>query len=284
MKNFGNVASVFGFDDRPFKLLPDPNVIFWSPRHEHAFETLRYGLTSCAPITLLTGEIGAGKTTLLRKLMEETAEDLIIGLVSNVMGTTDQLLHWILNALDVRIESGASYVTLFQTLQDLLIEHYAAGRRVVLIFDEAQNIRSSGLEELRMLTNINSGVDELLQLILIGQPELRDTINLPELRQVKQRVAANYHLTSMGPEETTTYIRHLLRAAGGTGNEIADDAISDIFTATQGTPRLINQLCNFAMVRAATTAENPVSRKTVTDVLGDGMFLPYRLFQQEKTS
>ena len=153
---------------------------------------------------------------------------------------------------------------------------------VVLIFDEAQNIRGSGLEELRMLTNINSGVDELLQLILIGQPELRDAINRPELRQFKQRVAANYHLTAMGSEESIAYIRHLLRAAGGTGNEIADDALPDICAASQGTPRLINQLCNFAMVRAAAANENPVSRKTVTEVLGDGMFLPYRLVLQDE--
>lgn len=278
------VTLFFEMRERPFKLLPDPELILWTRQHTAAYETLKYGLESRAPITLLTGDIGAGKTILLRKLMEEATEDLVVGLVSNVIGDKDELLHWILNGLGVRVNSDASYVTLFQSLQDVLIEHYAAGRRVVLIFDEAQNIRNSGLEELRMLTNINSGQDELVQLVLIGQPELRDAIMRPELRQFMQRVAANYHLKPLDIDDTAAYVVHLLKAGGGTGQEFRAETFSVIYHATKGVPRLINQLCDFAMVRAAAAEEYPIGRETIRNILRDGVFMTCMMTLQDDAS
>lgn len=159
---------LFGLKERPFSLVPDPEFIYWSPQHRRAYSILEFGILSRAPITMLTGEIGAGKTTLLQNLLARLGNDVTVGLVSNAQGSRGELLQWVLNALDVPFSSEDTYVQNFQLLQEHLIDEYAKGRRVVLIFDEAQNISSEGLEELRMLININSNKDELVQLILVG--------------------------------------------------------------------------------------------------------------------
>ncbi len=164
-------------------------------------------------------------------------------------------------------------MTLFQLLQDFLIEEYAAGRRVILIFDEAQNLSTEGLEELRMLTNINSSKDELLQLVLVGQPELREMILRPELRQLAQRVAASFHLPTMDPADDRAFILHRLRVAGGTGEEFTDDACELVYEASHGIPRLVNQLADVSMVYAWTQESREVSRDIVELVLSEGLFL-----------
>lgn len=151
-------------------------MIYWSPSHRRAFSILEFGIMSRAPITLITGEIGAGKTTLLQALLNRIEEDVTIGLVSNAQGGRGELLQWILNSLGLPVDEDTSYVAMFQKLRDFMVEEYADGRRVILIFDEAQNLSLEGLEELRMLTNVNSNKDELVQLILVGQPELRDMV------------------------------------------------------------------------------------------------------------
>jgi len=156
----------FGFTERPFTLLPDPDFLFWSKPHRRAFSVLEYGMMTHAPITLITGEVGAGKTTLVQKMLSEVQDDITIGLISNAQGNRGELLQWVLNALAIDADYSESYVSLFQRLQDFVIEEYSQGRRVVLVIDEAQNLSAEGLEELRMLTNINANKDELLQLIL----------------------------------------------------------------------------------------------------------------------
>ena len=186
----GLYTDFFGLSERPFTLLPDPDFLYWSAQHKRAYAVLEYGIMTRAPITLITGEVGAGKTTLLQALLKSIEEDVTIGLVSNAQGGRGELVAWVLSALDVEVERGLDYVGMFRLLQEYLIDEYAAGRRVILIFDEAQNLSFEGLEELRMLTNINSNKDELLQLVLVGQPELRDMVRRPELRQFAQRVAA----------------------------------------------------------------------------------------------
>ena len=153
-----------------------------------------------APITVITGEIGAGKTTLLRHLLRSLPEDFTVGLISNAQGNRGELLHWVLMALGVPTDTNATYVQLFAQFQDFLIEEYAAGRRTMLIFDEAQNLSLETLEELRMFSNINADKDELIQLVLVGQPELRDLIGQPRLTQFAQRVAAEYHLPAMSAD------------------------------------------------------------------------------------
>src|SRR6056297_2659383 len=262
----------FGLSERPFTLLPDPSFLYWSKAHRSAYTVLDYGIFARAPITVITGEIGSGKTTLVHHSLKNTNEEITIGLISNAQGGRGELLQWVLNALSVEVSKGATYVQKFQKLQDFLISEYAAERRVVLIFDEAQNLSMEGLEELRMLTNINANKDELIQLILVGQPELRDVIRSPRMKQFAQRVVASFHLGSMQEDTVQEYISHRLKCAGGTGDEFTPEARHLIFEASRGIPRLVNQLCEFAMLYAWSAETRIVDETTVKSVLDDGVF------------
>lgn len=263
----------FGFRERPFTLLPDPEFLYWSRQHRLAFTMLEYGVMTRSPITVITGDVGAGKTTLVQYLLHSITDQVEIGLISNAQGGRGELLQWVLHAFDVEFDPSASYVQLFQKLQNHLLEVYASGKRVILIIDEAQNLNRETLEELRMLTNINSNKDELLQLILVGQPEFREMIRKPDLRQFVQRVGASYHLTGMSQDTVEGYIAHRLQVAGGTGHEFEPSAIEPIFNATQGVPRLVNQLCDLALVYAFSADQTTVTSETVQAVLNDGVFL-----------
>ncbi|MEX0351329.1 MAG: ExeA family protein [Paracoccaceae bacterium] len=258
--------------ERPFTLLPDPDFLYWSPDHKRAFSVLEYGMMTRAPITVVTGEVGAGKTTLLQKLLQTLDDDVTIGLISNAQGGRGELLQWVLNALDVPCDLNATYVSMFQKLQDFVVGQYAEDRRVVLAIDEAQNLSAEGLEELRMLTNINSNKDELLQLILIGQPELRDMITRPELRQFAQRVSASFHIPALSADATAAYIRHRLTHAGGTGDEFTAQAIALIHEQSEGVPRLINKLADIAMVYAVAAETKLIDLEIMQQVLEDIVF------------
>ncbi len=273
MPNAEYFAQRFGLRERPFTLLPDPDFLFWTPAHTRAFAVLEYGVMARAPITVITGEVGAGKTTLVQHLLRNFEDDVLVGLISNAQGGRGDLLAWAMGALDVDSVPGADYVANHQALQAFLINQYSAGRRVVLIIDEAQNISVEGLEELRMLTNINSGKDELLQLILVGQPELRAMIIRPELRQFAQRVSASFHLPAMDLETTKAYVRHRLLHAGGTGREFNDGAIALIHQRSRGVPRLVNKFADFAMVYASTSDHLFIDELTVTEIFRDQLFL-----------
>lgn len=263
----------FGFSGRPFSLLPDPAFLFWSPDHSKAFAVLEYGLVTRAPLTVVTGEVGAGKTTLIQHLLRHIPGDTRIGLISNARGDRGDLLRWVLNSLDVPHPADADYVQLFQTFQDFVVGEYAEGRLVVLIIDEAQNLGIDTLEELRMLTNINSGKDELLQLILLGQPELRDLITRPELRQFAQRVTATFHLGPMDLATTRNYIQHRLRHVGGSGSEFEAQAIARIHDESGGVPRMVNNICDMALVYAAAADRRVVSADIIEEMIADGLFL-----------
>ena len=264
----------FGFSERPFTLLPDPDFLFWSRAHRRAFSVLEYGVITKAPITVVTGEVGVGKTTLIQKLLQSLDDDITLGLISNAQGGRGELLQWVLNALSIESDLTGAYVSMFQQLQDFVIEEYSEGRRVILLIDEAQNLSTEGLEELRMLTNINSNKDELLQLILVGQPELRQLILRPELRQFAQRVTATYHIGALDRPGVGGYIQHRLTHVGGTGNEFTGEALDLISEHTRGIPRLVNKLCDFAMVYAATEERHVVDAAIIEEVLEDGIFLP----------
>ncbi|MEI4233966.1 ExeA family protein [Roseovarius sp. D22-M7] len=265
-------ADHFGLSERPFTLLPDPAFLYWSKAHRNAYTILDYGIFSRAPITVITGEIGSGKTTLVQHLLQNTDDTITVGLISNAQGGRGELLQWVLNALSVEVANDASYVQKFQTLTDFLIAEYAAERRVVLIFDEAQNLSVEGLEELRMLTNINANKDELIQLILVGQPELRDVIRSPQMKQLAQRVTASFHIPAMDAETVAQYISHRLCAVGGQGCEFTKAACRMVHTQTDGVPRLVNQLCDIAMVYAWSNDQTSVTEETLQSVLDDGLF------------
>jgi type II secretory pathway predicted ATPase ExeA len=218
---------------------------------------------------VITGEIGAGKTTLLRHLLRSLPEDLTVGLISNAQGNRGELLHWVLMALGVPTATDATYVQLFAQFQDLLIEEYAAGRRTMLIFDEAQNLSVETLEELRMFSNINADKDELIQLVLIGQPELRDLIGQPRLVQFAQRVAAEYHLPAMSAPSVEAYINHRLAVAGATRETFTPAACECVHLASRGVPRLVNQICDYALVYAFTDGLEQVDAGVIEQVVTD---------------
>ena len=250
----------FGLTERPFSLLPDPDFLYWAPPHRKAYTMLEYGIAAHSPITMITGEIGSGKTTLVRKLLDDMPQDFSVGLISNAQGDRGELLHWVLMSLDLPVEPGLSYVQLFKQFQ---------GRRTALIFDEAQNLSPLALEELRMFSNINADKDQLLQLILVGQPELRDLVRQPILQQFAQRIAAEFHLRALTPEESDAYILHRLAHAGAQREIIDPQARHLIHLAGRGIPRLINQLCDYALVYAFSEDREIADAALVREVLED---------------
>jgi type II secretory pathway predicted ATPase ExeA len=275
MANDGIYCDHFGLSERPFLLPPDPSFLFWGSAHRSAFTVLDYGMMTHAPITLLTGEVGAGKTTLLQHMLGQMGGDVTVGLVSNARGERageGELLRWVLHAFGQRAEPGAGYVDLFQQVEAFLLAEYAAGRRVVLIFDEAQHLGRDALEELRMLTNINSHKDEILQLVLVGQPELRDTVRRPDLTQFAQRVSSSFHLSTLGAEDTERYIAHRIQVAGGRPGLFTPGACMLIHARTGGVPRLINQLSDLSLLYAFTEGLRGVPERIVRQVIEEGTF------------
>ncbi|MEM6487480.1 MAG: AAA family ATPase [Pseudomonadota bacterium] len=232
---------------RPFLTVPDPSFLFWSEGHELGYTMLRYGVETRSLITVITGEIGAGKTTLLRHLMDDLPEDVTMGLISNMQEGRGDLLHWAMMSLDQDF-GDEPYVKLFKRFQDYVIDRYAEGRRVMLVIDEAQNLSVKQLEELRMLSNINADRDELLQIILVGQPQLRDLLARPDLAQFAQRIAADFHLPRLSAEDTARYVNHRLQVSGARWEIFPPKTCDLIYEATGGVPRLVNILCDLALV------------------------------------
>lgn len=258
----------FGLRERPFLTVPDPDYIYWSDNHEMAYAMLRYGVLTRSPVTVITGDIGAGKTTLLRRFLAEMPHDVTVALVSNMRKAEGpELLQWIMMALGEEIDTDAPYVKLFKTFQDLLINEYAQGRRVLLIFDEAQNLGSDTLEDLRMLSNINADKDEILQILLIGQPELRDLLAQPDLVQFAQRVISDFHLDPVGPEHAAAYINHRLKTAGAIHEIFPEKVCRTIGEVTRGVPRLMNVLCDLCLVQGYAEDRRVITEDVLREVL-----------------
>lgn len=268
-ETFASYLDHFGLSQRPFALTPDPDFMFWSDAHRGAYAMLQYGLASRAPITLLTGEIGAGKTLLLRYFVEGLGDDVTLSLVTNTRPGMRDILQWLLPEL---ANQSTGDEQTFQKVREFFIREFSAGRRVALIIDEAQNLSMAALEELRMLTNINIGKEDVLQLFLVGQPELRDMVRRPQLLQFAQRVAANYHIPVMDSPTVARYIAHRLRVAGGRAGIFSRQAAEEVHDATGGVPRLINQLCDLSLTYAYAENDTMVRRTTVRAVLEDGVF------------
>jgi type II secretory pathway predicted ATPase ExeA len=237
----------YGFRERPFALNPDPAFLYMAPQHKRALGVLRYALAIDAPFCLISGEVGAGKTTVLRSLIASLDKECTVGLISNPSSEFGPVLPWISYAFGLP-HRELDPVSLFQQFSDFLVAQYAAGQKVLLIVDEAQNLNAHRLEELRVLSNINSDKDLVLQTVLVGQPELRDLIRKPELRQLAQRIVADCHIGPLNLEQTFTYVQYRLRKAGGKVSLFNYSALRLAYAASRGIPRLINQICDRALV------------------------------------
>lgn len=260
----------FGFTSRPFTLTPDPRLLFLSKQHAMALTLLEYGLESHAAFCLLTGEVGSGKTTLIRRVLRDLGERVAVGLISNTHKGFRSIHPWALSALAV-VPADDSDIAAYEALVDACIREYARGRRTLLIVDEAQNLSVDLLEELRLLSNVNSEHDLVLQVVLVGQPELREKLRAPELRQLAQRVSVDYHLRPLGREESAAYIRHRLAAVGGDPETFSVEALEHVHERATGVPRLINQLCDLALVYAYAGAQRRVDVPLLAEIDKDRM-------------
>jgi type II secretory pathway predicted ATPase ExeA len=265
----------YGFREKPFSILPDPDFLFLSQKHRLALSMLEYGLTNQTSFTVITGEIGSGKTILVRKLLQEIDENITVGLVSNTQCSSfEELFRWILFAFELEYR-GKDKVELYHTFTDFLIKEYGFNRRVVLIIDEAQNLGPEALEQLRMLSNVNAYKHHVLQLVLIGQPNLRNLLRHPELEQFAQRVGVDYHLKPLNSQETVSYIHHRLKVAGGNTSLFTEDACLLIWRYSKGIPRLINILCDMALVYGFAEQDSKIEVTIIEEVAHDKqMVLP----------
>jgi general secretion pathway protein A len=258
----------FGFTVKPFAMTPDPAFIYASRRHAMALTMLEYSLESQAPFSVLSGVIGSGKTILVRSLLRQLGDQVKVGLVTHTHSRFQSIHGWALSALGV-VPKDTSDVGLHESLQRSLIQQYAAGGRTLLIIDEAQNLSIEILEELRLLSNINSEKDLLLQILLVGQPELRIKLSRPELRQFAQRVAVFFDLKPLEREETHEYVKHRLRVAGGEPSLFRAEAIDLIHARTRGIPRLINLMCDFALVYGFADRRTDIDAELLAQVVRD---------------
>ncbi len=256
----------FGLHEKPFSLLPDPRFLYAGRTHAMAMHMLEYGLAEQTGYVVLTGEVGTGKTTLLRHLLRSVDNHVLIGLVTNTHASFGELMKWIMLAFDLDYGEKDA-VTQHQIFTDFLIERYAHGQRVVLIVDEAQNLGHDALEQLRMLSNINAEADHLLQLILVGQPELRQLLSENSLRQFVQRISIDYHLKPLDREDTAAYVRHRLETAGGDTDVFDLPALYAVHYFARGLPRLINSLCDLSLVYAFAEDRRDVDFDTVFSVI-----------------
>lgn len=258
----------FGFSERPFTLLPDPEFLYLGATHSNAYTMLEYSLLSNAGFTVVTGEIGSGKTTLVRHLLNQLEEDVTVGLVSNTHRSFGGLLQWILMAFGLEYRD-MDKAELYEGFVDFVIQEYAKGQRTILIVDEAQNMDSDSLEDLRLLSNINADKDQLFQLILVGQPGLRRTLKVPELAQFAHRIAVDYHLDPLSADETSRYIAHRLSVAGGAADLFEPEACTLLHAYSGGIPRLINLLCDTALAYAFGNQEQQVTASLIEEVVKD---------------
>src|SRR5215470_5424763 len=242
----------FGLNEKPFAITPDPRYLYLSERHAEALAHLLYGINEAGGFVQLTGEVGTGKTTIVRSLLAQTPKNAEIALILNPRMTAPEFLLTICEELGIGVQDAASgsLKDLVDILSDYLLRAHAGGKRVVLVVDEAQNLSPHVLEQVRLLTNLETNTQKLLQIILIGQPELRELLARNELRQLAQRVTGRYHLDPLSREETAAYVRHRLRVAGATTDILAPTALSEVYRLSQGVPRVINVICDRALLGA----------------------------------
>jgi len=264
-------ASFFGLNEKPFSITPDPRYLFLSERHAEALAHLVYGINEAGGFIQLTGEVGTGKTTVVRSLLAQAPKHAEIALILNPRMTPAEFLLAICEELGIAVGPGSEGS--LKNLVDLLSRHllgaHAEGKRVVLVVDEAQNLAPEVLEQVRLLTNLETETQKLLQIILIGQPELREVLDRTELRQLAQRITGRYHLAPLSADETSAYVRHRLRVAGATREVFSSGALREVRRLSGGVPRLINIICDRALLGAFTEDRHLVGASVVRRAAGE---------------
>ncbi|MCP4118785.1 MAG: AAA family ATPase [Desulfobacteraceae bacterium] len=259
----------YGFKEKPFHLVPNPAYLYLSPRHQNALTYLEYGLAEKVGFIMLTGEIGMGKTTLVRHILNDIESDMDVAVIFNTNVLSDDLISLILTEFEIKHDQQMTKAKSLELLYKFLIDKYAKGRKVLLIIDEAQNLSDELLEEIRMLSNLQTDEDMLLQIMIVGQPELREKIESPRLEQFAQRIAVSYHLSPMDKDETHGYIAHRLKKAGGREDIFDDSAVEIVFENSAGIPRRVNLLCDAALVYGFADNAETVTGSIVSQVIQD---------------
>ena len=259
----------YGFQAKPFSLVPDPDFLYLSSKHRMALTYLEYALVDKIGFVLLTGSIGVGKTTTLKQLLARVGNDTELAVVFNTNVSSEELLELILREFE--LESPAARKTEYlEVLNQFLIKKYGEGKQVVLIIDEAQNLSREALEEVRMISNLQTDKDLLLQVVLVGQPGLRTTLQHPSLAQLHQRIVVSYHLAALNLEETEEYIRHRLRKASGQDMQLfTPEAIERVFQHSDGIPRIINILGDAALIYGYADEMRSIDEEVVDRVVAD---------------
>lgn len=260
----------YGLSGKPFSLSPDADFLFFSKRHRRALSLLEYGIITQAGFIVITGDVGAGKTTVIRRYLKSAGEDLTIGVITHTSKFSGRLLNWVAMTFEIAVDDCHNdEVKLYERFVSFLLDQYAKGKRAVLIIDEAQNLTAEALEELRMLSNVNNEKDQLLQIVLVGQPELLETLKRHELRQFAQRISVHCNLDPLVPGETAAYIRHRLGVVGGRPEIFDDIACASVHFFTGGVPRLINLLCDQALVYGFSEDRQNITIDIVSEVVFD---------------
>ncbi len=258
----------YGLERNPFNLTPDPSLFFFSEGHEEALSRIMYSVKQRKGMVVLTGEVGAGKTTVVRKFIESLGSSFDVILIFNTFLSPKQLMETILMDLDIPYKQSYSKAKMIRLLYDYLIEQRRLAKTVVLIIDEAQNLSPGVLEEVRMLTNLETETEKLLQIVLVGQPELKDLLLRRDMRQFKQRVFLHYHLSFLSHTEACSYIQHRLRRSGGNPDNIfTAEAVELIARSSNGIPRLMNLIADNCLITGFARQERPISVSTVEEVL-----------------
>lgn len=259
----------FNLHRKPFELLPNPDFLYMSGSHRRALTYLEYGIRERTGFILITGEVGSGKTTLIRNLIRTMGDRVVLAKIFNTGGDSTQLLSLINDDFGLPVQ-GKDKVCLLRELNEFLIRQFADGKFPVLIIDEAQNLGPELLEEIRMLSNLETDDAKLLQIILVGQPELAGTLAQPTLLQLRQRIAVCCHIRPLSREETENYIFHRLEVAGDRNAiTLEPQAVDILFRYSRGIPRLINIICDFFMLAAFAEETRAVSAALVREIIGD---------------
>src|SRR5476651_689466 len=263
--------SFFGLNEKPFAITPDPRYLYLSERHAEALAHLLYGINESGGFIQLTGEVGTGKTTVVRTLLSRVPHHADVAVILNPRVTPVEFLLTICEELGLEIADADrdSVKQMVDALNRRLLGAHAEGRRIIVLVDEAQNLSIDVLEQVRLLTNLETPTQKLLQIILIGQPELRELLDRTDLRQLAQRITGRYHLESLTREETRGYVRHRLRVAGATEEIFTPAALVELHRLSQGIPRVINVACDRALLGAYTQEKRKVSAALVRQAAGE---------------